>query len=85
MQDLTYAIKKESSKLKRSQNRNSSSIALIQQDIAFESKNDGAHLVVTGSKGLIDLWPGTGKWIARAGYSDRGVFSLIKAINSGIV
>lgn len=47
--------------------------------IAFERKNNGAHLIVRHRKHTIDFWPGTGLWIERG--SDRrryGVRGLVK-------
>lgn len=41
--------------------------------VNFSSHNNGAHLIVESKFGLIDYWPGTGKWKCRNG--DAG-FSL---------
>ena len=69
-------IKKES-KQKRSDNRDSSAQLLNDRGIQFVSYNIGAHLRVQGKEGLIDFWPGTGKFITKKGKKGRGVFNLI--------
>lgn len=64
---------------KRATNREASPQALTTAGIAFESKNDGAHLIVAGAW---DFWPGTGLWIRRQGQKTegRGVLNLIKRV-----
>ncbi len=74
----TFNLLKQQSKEKREKNRKSSTELLTEKAIEFESKNIGAHLVVTGKDCLIDFWPGTGKFITRTGKKGRGVFNLIK-------
>ena len=69
---------KEQSKKKRASNRERSLELLGEKGISYKEKNGGAHLVVSGAKGVVDFWPGTGKWIARYGKQGRGVFNLIK-------
>lgn len=71
-------MKREESKAKRAANRRSSADNLKAAGIAFEAKNDGAHLIVSHPSGVVDFWPGTGLWIARAGKQGRGVRKLIK-------
>jgi hypothetical protein len=74
-----YGAMKEASQEKRANNRQSSAEILKNKGVEFESKNLGAHLIVTGKKGLIDFWPGTGKFIPRnGGRNGRGVFNLLK-------
>ena len=75
---------KESSKRRREANRNNAPLILTEAGIQFQERNHGAHLIVSGSKCLIDYWPGTGKWISRKGINGRGVRSLIKHIKEGI-
>lgn len=65
---------------KRRSNRENSGQILFDRHIEFETKNNGAHLIVEGSDCKIDFWPGTGKYISRNGPSGRGVFNLIKLI-----
>ena len=74
---------KEDSYSRRKNNRKNSVELLKAKGIIFEIKNDGAHLIVTGTKGLIDFWPGTGKYITRTGMKGRGVFNLLKLCNIG--
>lgn len=65
-------------KEKRALNTERSTQILVDHGIKFESKNNGAHLIVTGLNGLIDFWPSTGKYIVRKGGDGRGVFNLLK-------
>lgn len=73
---------KERSRQKRAENREQSARMLVEAGIQFQSKNDGAHLIVTGYKGHVyDFWPGTGLWRMRGSPRDhRGVRSLIRAV-----
>lgn len=75
-------IKREESKAKRAANRKSSPDILKAAGYLFESKNDGAHLVVWNPSGAsVDFWPGTGLWSARDGKRGRGVRKLIKYLD----
>ncbi len=72
---------KAASQVKRAANRESSADALRRAGVKFETKNDGAHLIVTGPGGLVDFWPGTGLWKPRGTISHRrGVSGLIKFV-----
>ena len=51
---------------KRAANRDHSTKALTEAGIGFESRNGGAHLIMASPDGLVDFWPGTGKWIVRS-------------------
>jgi len=63
---------------RREMNRQRSLDLLEKHSITFESKNDGAHLIVTHNKHVIDFWPGTGKFIPRGTTkTGRGVFNLL--------
>lgn len=69
----------------RSENRAQGAKFLRQRGVAFESKNGGAHLVVTCCPGrIVDFWPGTGLWMPRiAGMKARrrnGLESLLTYI-----
>ena len=69
---------------KRAGNRESSASILVNRGIQFDTRNEGAHLIVSLPDGTkVDFWPGTGKWKFRAvlknGY---GVFNLIKEIDA---
>ena len=77
-----YKAMKEDSKKKRERNRNSGPALLEKHSIVFESKNGGAHLIVEGSKGFVDYWPGTGRWSSRTGIKGFGAKNLINAINT---
>lgn len=68
----------EESKQRRAGNRENSAKILADEGIKFESKNLGAHLIVSGHSITVDFWPGTGKWIIRGGKTGRGVFNLLK-------
>jgi hypothetical protein len=77
----TWAEHKKHSQDKRASNRAASAGILIRAGIKFESKNQGAHLVVASNRGKIDFWPGTGKWILReGGATGRGVNNLLTAM-----
>lgn len=63
---------------KRADNRESSADMLRQAGIAFQSNNDGAHLIVRARGDTIDFWPGTGLWIRRGtNQRKRGVGKLL--------
>ncbi|MCU7372813.1 hypothetical protein PEC18_18605 [Paucibacter sp. O1-1] len=50
---------------KRADNRAASAELLRKAGIQFETKNGGAHLIVSAVGKVIDFWPGTGRWIVR--------------------
>lgn len=68
---------------RRAANRQSSADLLRERGIKFDSKNDGAHLVVSHGEHVADFWPGTGKFILRGGRAGRGVFNLLKRLGAG--
>lgn len=71
----------EASKQRRAANRINSAKLLAAAGIEFESKNDGAHLVVRDNGMVFDFWPGTGLWQMRgARHQRRGVHALLKTI-----
>lgn len=71
---------REASQKRRASNRENSAEILTRARIPFESKNDGAHLIVDGR---IDFWPGTGLWIVRGRKQKRrGVRRLIIYVRS---
>lgn len=77
------AAMKAIGKERRSRNRESSAELLREAGIQFESKNDGAHLIVNHAGNVADLWPGTGKYRVRkpGGKGEqyrRGVFNLMR-------
>jgi hypothetical protein len=69
---------------KRASNRESSAKMLADSGVAFETKNSGAHLIVTASGRTVDFWPGTGLWIERGtSKQKRGVRRLIAELKNG--
>ena len=76
-QDVRPAMIKESQR-KRASNRAYSALTLSNLGVVFESRNDGAHLIVQGLSSVIDYWPGTGLWRERGSVATgRGVKSLV--------
>lgn len=72
---------KDTSKEKRARNRQNGPALLTEAGIPFESKNNGAHLIVGPQGHIFDYWPGTGYWKSReTGISRRGVKNLITRI-----
>lgn len=71
---------KQISKERRANNRESSAKVLTEHGVKFDSRNDGAHLIVSHNGKSVNFWPGTGKWISRHSslVFGRGVFSLLK-------
>jgi len=71
----------EASKQRKAANRAAATKLLKAAGLAFESKNDGAHLVVRDNGMVFDFWPGTGLWQMRgARHQRRGVHALLKTI-----
>lgn len=65
---------------KRADNRAASADLLRSAGIPFESKNNGAHLIVSAMGKTIDFWPGTGLWMVRGERKQyRGVRRLISS------
>jgi hypothetical protein len=72
------ALKKEG-KRRRANNRKRCPDRLTQANIRFDTRNEGAHLIVYADSGTIDYWPGTGLWIDRKTHrTGRGVKGLIR-------
>ena len=73
--------------MKRSSLRSSGASELVAAGIYFESKNEGAHLVVSignDGKPVADYWPGANHWRARkGGVRGRGAESLIAYLKTG--
>lgn len=78
--DDDYACGRHAQKEKRARNRERGTEILKEHGIAFQSKNDGAHLIVKHDGKIADYWPGTGKFIFREGGEGRGVFNLLRAL-----
>lgn len=67
------------SQAKRASHRDKAPEILKGVGIDFESRNDGAHLIVKGEGTTIDFWPGTGLWKVRhTTIQRRGVFPLLR-------
>lgn len=65
---------------RRASNRENGAAMLEQAGIGFETKNFGAHLIVTALGKTFDFWPGTGLWQQRGDKRQhRGANSLIRA------
>ncbi len=63
---------------KRASNREQSALILQRGGCVFESKNNGAHLIVLAGPHEVDFWPGTGLWIVRGEQQKRrGVRKLL--------
>lgn len=78
--DVKPALK-ELSRRKRAGNREASAKNLTEAGIAFEAKNDNAHLIVTAAGMVVDFWPGTGLWVVRGtNERRRGVHHLINRL-----
>lgn len=77
-----YAALNEQRKEKRAANRETTPALLEAKGVPFESKNGGAHLIVHTHTGLVDLWPGTGRWIVRSnkhrGFGVRKLFEYLR-------
>lgn len=74
---------REESRERRASHRETTPELLRQHGVAFDVKNDGAHLVVRHAGKVADLWPGTGKYRVRrpGGKGEqyrRGVFNLLR-------
>ncbi len=69
---------KERAAKKRATNRETSVKFLLKQGVPFESKNNGAHLIISIGPLRVDFWPGTGLWAERGIHekTGRGVFKL---------
>lgn len=74
----------QESKERRERNREGGAEVLAKAGVSFESKNSGAHLIVTHGGKTVDFWPGTGKFIPREKNPrhGRGVFNLLKIIGA---
>ena len=71
---------KEQGQKRRARNRSNSPKMLEGAGLAFETKNNGAHLIIRVGEVRFDLWPGTGLWVENGDHSKqrRGVRSLIR-------
>lgn len=78
----TYNAMREDKQAKRTANREQSAKILEQAGVKYTTRNFGVHLIVEGgAAGVIDFWPGTGRWQARSGKKGRGVGNLLSTIS----
>lgn len=81
-----YRAHREQSQARRARNRANSAAILQRHSVKFETRNDGAHLIVTHNGQTFDFWPGTGKFVRRGESRYRcGVFNLLRALNVEII
>lgn len=77
----TKEIRKVESVKRKERNKHSSIKMLIDNNINFEEKNGGTHLVVKNNEYTADFWPTTGKFNIRGDNRYfRGVRLLIKIV-----
>jgi hypothetical protein len=75
----TFRILKKQNQEKRAHNRHISQVALTERGYEFEVKNGDAHLIVQTARGVVDFWPGTGKFRVRAsGHISRGLQEFLE-------
>ncbi len=79
--DMWREVKK-AAQVKRASNRAMSAGFLRGEGIAFETRNDGAHLIVSVGERVADFWPGTGLFQVRGGKRGRGVCNLVKQLRA---
>lgn len=62
---------------RRRERREEAPKALRAAGIRFDSRNDGAHLILSTTP-IIDFWPGTAQWTIRGSFKPRyGLKQLI--------
>lgn len=76
----TWRLLNEMKAAKRAYNRQASARLLEKSGIPFNTKNNGAHLILKFGKIWANLWPGTGLWTTYTPnkIKGRGVANLIK-------
>lgn len=63
----------------RRESREEAPKVLKRKAYRFEVNNHGAHIIIFGAGVTVDLWPGTGKWIARNNLDQGyGLIALMK-------
>ncbi|KVT86308.1 hypothetical protein WT25_11175 [Burkholderia territorii] len=62
----TFRILKKQNQEMRAHNRLVSREELARRGYTFEVKNGDAHLIVNTANGVVDFWPGTGKYRIRS-------------------
>lgn len=75
----TFRILKKHNQEKRAHNREVSQEELRKRGYQFEVKNGDAHLIVQTARGVVDFWPGIGKFRIRSdGRIGRGLESFLE-------
>lgn len=76
--EMWRALKKHGQE-KRASNLTNSLQLLIDAKIKYTSRNGGVHCMVECATGIIDFWPGTGKFIQRGTKKQgRGVRAVLE-------
>ena len=72
-------------RIQRAERRLRATDALTDAGIAFETRNNGAHLILHHHGITVDVWPSTGRWKARRSsiWEGRTIESLLKNLLSG--
>lgn len=73
-----YRERERYSRMKKQANKQYSTHLLIEQGIAFESRDNGLHLVIRTSRGNINFFPSTGLY--NGAVKGRGVFNLLEEL-----
>lgn len=60
--------------------RNSAPEQLKNAGVKFESKNEGAHLIIRHKGQVIDFWPGTERWKPQGFKRNFGINKLLSFI-----
>lgn len=77
----TKEIRKVESAKRRARNKHSSIMMLIENNIDFDRRNYGTHLIIKHNGYTADFWPTTGKFNIRGDKRYfRGVRLLIKIV-----
>lgn len=81
-----FAALRQEGRVKKSRNLEFATKYLIDNNIVFESKNCGLHLIVSNEHLIIDYWPSTGLFKVRGhDYQGRGINTLAGIINGSNV
>lgn len=65
---------------KRRRNKECSTAMLRENGIVFETKNNGAHLIIRTAKGTVNFFPSTGLY--NGVLNGRGVLNLLKELET---
>lgn len=73
-----YRERDRYSRMKKQANKKFSTELLVKEGIAFESRDNGLHLVIRTRKGNINFFPSTGLY--NGAIKGRGVYNLLKEL-----